>query len=34
MIIKQKELYDVTEDAIDKIRTIVDLLETVIIHNS
>lgn len=33
-IIRQKELYDAAEDAIDNIRRIVDLLETIILTNS
>ena len=33
-IIKQKELYDAAENAIDKVRRIADLLETIILTNS
>jgi|GEM_PF-6235871 len=33
-IIKQKELYDTAENAIDNIRRLVDLLETIILTNS
>lgn len=33
-IIKRKELYDITEDAIDDICYVSDLLETIIINNS
>ncbi|MBU3979238.1 DUF47 family protein [Patescibacteria group bacterium] len=33
-IIKRKELYDITEDAIDDICQVSDLLETIIINNS
>lgn len=32
-IIKQKELYEITEDAIDDAKRIVDILETVLINN-
>lgn len=32
-IIKQKEMYEITEDAIDDTRKIVDILETVLINN-
>ena len=33
-IIRQKELYDAAENAIDNIRRLVDLLETIILINS
>ncbi len=32
-IIKQKEMYEITEDAIDDAKKIVDILETVLINN-
>ena len=32
-IIKQKEMYEITEDAIDDAKRIVDILETVLINN-
>jgi uncharacterized protein Yka (UPF0111/DUF47 family) len=33
-VIKQKELYDLAEDAIDDTRIVVDLLESILINNS